>query len=190
MADYNNISKKKKNKKQESTPGNSLDNLIQWNASRRVQKEDTTTLPSSYTEVGTLNSKLLDFEFKIDEFAMRGLNKYRNFLTSPDCDCGCGGKGRPVFDTREELIGFCGSILFDMDCSNCAIFLVHKDGKQEAILKMVEWDEDTDDVEEHIASISTKDNTADSFAIIDAEYGLHCYGLMIEKEDGVWMICE
>ena len=165
------------------------DNIINWEASKDIKSNDT-TLPPSYTECRSLDDKLLNYKIKIDEFAMRGLNKYRNILTAPDCDCGCGGKGNLFFESRDELIGFCGSLLMDIDCDNCAIFLVHNDGLQEMILKSLEWDEEDKDVYPQISSLTSKLNQADLFAEMDAEFGLHCYGMMIEQDDNVWAICE
>ena len=132
---------------------------------------------------------LLNYTFHIDEFAVRGLNKYKNVLSAPDCDCGCGGKAMPVFESDDELFSFCGSVLIDNGCTHSAIFLVHKDGRQQIILTVPNFDEETG--EEYIEKIgSFSGNDADMFAQVDAELGFHCYGMLIEKDDNCWQICE
>ena len=137
---------------------------------------------------------LSSYNFKVDEFAMRSLNKYRNFMSAPECDCGCGGKGRLIFETKEELYGFCNAVLGDMDCCECAIFIIHNDGIQEIIYKHLEWDEDVEEECVSIDLLSPKNDKVlqdtDFFAKLDAEFGFHCYGLMIERDNGSWEICE
>ena len=146
----------------------------------------------SSTSSSTPNIKPLDFKFKVNEFAVRGLNKYKNFLTAPECDCGCGEKGRPMFETIDDLHNFCGSILYENGCGNSAIFLVFKNGKQEVLHCHEIWDE-KDNESLIVSVISPKkgfqlDN--DFFAAFDADMILHCYGLLIEKDDNCWEICE
>ena len=132
---------------------------------------------------------LLNYTFHIDEFAVRGLNKYQNVLSAPDCGCGCGGKAMPVFESDDELFSFCGSVLIDNGCTHSAIFLVHKDGRQQVILTVPNFDEETG--EEYIEKIgSFSGNDADMFAQVDAELGFHCYGMLIEKDNNCWQICE
>lgn len=135
--------------------------------------------------------KLLDYKFKIDEFAARGLNKYRNFLSAPDCDCGCGGKGWPVFDTNEDLYDFCSEVLEDHGCHNSAIFLIHMNGEMEIVHGHIEWDEDTEEESYTVSLLSSEvDMPADTFARIDADLRLCCYGLIIERDNNMWEICE
>ena len=129
------------------------------------------------------------YELRINEFAMRGLNKYRNILSAPECKCGCGNKVDILLPTQKELIDFCGTILFENGCCRSAIFLIHHNGKQEVILTVPGYDEEKDI--EYIEGISGfEDQNVDAFAKFDAEAGLHCYGMMIEKEPGEWRVCE
>ena len=135
----------------------------------------------------TDNNKFLSYSFKVDEFAMRGLNKYRNILSAPDCDYGCGGKGCPMFEDKEVLHDFCSEMLYENGCMNSAIFLVFKDGKQEIV-----WGHTDEDDHKYQISLFTGDKLTpvDIFAHFDADAGLHCYGLMIEKDNNLWEICE
>lgn len=132
-------------------------------------------------------SHLPPYKFKINEFAMRGLNKYRNILSPPICDC-CGEPGFLQIESKDELTGFCAETLLENGCSRSAIFCVHKDGVQEIYLTIPGWDDEEEcEIIENIGSFV--DNNIDAFAKADAELGFHCYGLMIEKENG-WEICD
>lgn len=155
-------------------------------------------LPSSYTTGREI--KFPEYKFKIDEFAVRGLNKYRNFISPPLCEC-CNEPMEMLFETKEELDEFCEEVLLENGCSHSAIFLIYKDGRQRVIFTIPEWDhyepEDPDDETdigydyEYIDAIGVgdvKDN--DGFAVFDAKMGLHCYGLMIEQETNKWMVQE
>lgn len=156
------------------------------NSDSNNAKSDT---KNNTTPTSTPSIKPFEFKIKVNEFAMRGLNKYRNFLNAPECECGCGGKAMPIFDTQEELMNFCAGVLFNNGCSHAAVFLVHKNGNQEIVLTMPGYDEEADC--EYIENIgSFIDNDADAFAKFDGEVGLHCYGMLIEKDDNCWEICE
>lgn len=136
---------------------------------------------------------LVNYGFKINEFAMRGLNKYKNFLTAPECECGCGGKGLLLADNDKDLYDILGSVLYDNGCGNSAVFIVHKDGKQEVIHCHEIWNEESDEADLDINVLSPKSSTKldnDFFAQLDADMCLHCYGLVIEREKGQWEICE
>ena len=125
------------------------------------------------------DNKFLSYSFKVDEFAMRGLNKYRNILSAP--------KRCPMFEDEEVLHDFCSEMLYQNGCGNSAIFLVFKDGKQEIV-----WGHTDEDDHEYQVSLFTGDKLTpvDIFAHFDADAGLHCYGLMIEKDNNLWEICE
>lgn len=163
-----------------------INNIVKWDASKRVKSN--TTLPSSYMKQRSLNKDILNYEFKVDEFAMRGLNKYRNILKSPKCEC-CDKPALMLIDSKDEMDQFCASILLENECCHSAIFLVEHTGTQRIIFTIPEYDEE-ENIEyiENIASVIVDGN--DGFAEFDAEVGLHCYGLIIEKEKGQWMIQE
>ena len=124
---------------------------------------------------------------------MRGLNKYRNFLTAPECDCGCGGKSQIIIYDDEQLHHVCSDLLFDNGCGCSAIFLVHKDGLQEIVLCLEDWNEENDCPMLEVSVLTPKDiNKVDNdfFSSVDGEVGFHCYGLIIERDNGQWEICK
>lgn len=170
-----------------------IDTLDPNDKRKRNSKKNMSDIPNinDYRDKLKKATTPLSYTLKVNEFAMRGLNKYKNILSAPECDCGCGGKGKPIFDNKDDLYNFCGTVLENNGCENSAIFLIHKDGKQEIVYGHVEYDE----VSKENLYISTllsgkKDTPADFFAKFDADVGLHCYGLMIEKDGNSWEICE
>ena len=127
------------------------------------------------------------YRFKVDEFAMRGLNKYRNFLTQPKCD-DCGEPGYLQLATKDDVYGLCNSLLQDHGCYESAIFLVFKDGTHAMCVTNIEYNEKTEEPE--ITGMYVLDGSeVDAFAKLDSDLRLCCYGLMIEHDHG-WEICE
>lgn len=125
------------------------------------------------------------------KFKNYGLNKFRNFLKAPPCDCGCGGKAQPVLHSTKELFHFCYEMLAYNECCQCAIFAHGNDGKMWAIVKLDEVDLDIEyDTEEcPVKFFGIEEYDPDFFSKFDAEFELHCYGLMIQDKD-VWRIVE
>lgn len=120
-------------------------------------------------------------KFRIEKFSAYGLNAFRNFMSAPDCDCGCGGI---MLDDNDEVFGFMNAMLQEHDCECSAIFAIDYDGAMYAGVLEPECEEDSI----HIMGIPN--TNMDFFADIDAEFRLCCYGLMIEIEPGVWKIVE
>lgn len=114
----------------------------------------------------------------IDSYIMYGLNKHRAFLAPPTCE-DCGHDGDLVFEDSDDLKEFCGFVLMDHDCENCAIFVVHRDGIYEAFMKM---DED----EGAIGIIRSDD--MHMFAELDGELRFCCYSLLMETDEGIYEI--
>ena len=174
--------------------GNNISNFNS-NSKKRTSKSKGTkdTLDQIINNQSSSPIKDFKYQYKVDEFAMRSLNKYKNFLTAPDCECGCGDKSMTILED-DDVYDFCGCVLSDIECDNCAIFLVHKDGKQEIVHKHIIWDEDTDDEEVSIDVLSTKnkkdDLEIDFFAKVDAMLQFHHYALLLERDNNVWDICE
>lgn len=57
----------------------------------------------------------------------------------------------------------------------------------------MEFDEEDDDYEDGevvIKLLGTTDGNLTLFQELDAEFGFHCYGLMIETNKGHWKIIE
>lgn len=125
---------------------------------------------------------------KVQEFSLfepYGLNKFRNFLSSPTCKCGCGGKSYIQLLTDEDLCDFAASVLEGNNCSESCVFAIDHIGKMWAIVYMPEENED-----EPFAIFSPHESYIDFFAECDAEFRLCCYALLIEREKGSWEIIE
>ena len=120
----------------------------------------------------------------INNFAAYGLNRRRNFMTSPKC--GCGGKAVVCLDDIEEVKEFCKDMLMEHGCPEAAIFCVFKNGTYAAVVKQ------PDDLEEGqsvlLAIKPTKDR--ELFSDVDAEFRLCCYGMITEVNPGEWNIEE
>jgi len=173
-----------------------IDNANKKSKSSKVfGSKKSTNASSNITPLPSI-SKISSFasQLKPDEFAMRSLNKYRNFMSAPECDCGCGGKGRVILKTSDDVHDFCGAVLSDNDCCECAIFLVYNDGMQEIVHKHLDWDDEEEDEVVCISVLSPKNKKiltdVDFFAQFDASFNLHCYGLMVERDNHDWEICE
>lgn len=117
-------------------------------------------------------------KFRAKCFEAYQLNKHRNFLESPRCDCGCGGKALLV--AEDDIHQIAAGFLEDHDCPNSAVFLLYDDDYMEAVVK-------TEDV---IEVVTAEKYDRQLFSIIDAEFRLCCYSLMMETEDGLWEIIE
>ena len=130
-------------------------------------------------------------KFRARCFEGYGLNKFRNFMSAPECECGCGGKGYLVLETEEDLFGAMHGILADHDCNQCAIFAHAYNDEMYAAIKLSDVEEYDGEVKEcPINFLGVKKTDMDFFRELDAEFCLHCYGLMIQRHDGTWEIIE
>lgn len=136
----------------------------------------------------------MDIKVRVEAFEAYGLNSFRNFLIAPQCECGTASL---LLKTRKELFGFMGGMVLEHGDPDGAIFAVGYDGKMYACMmnpKYEEWllineeDEDTDI--DPVIILGTQDLQMDFFKEIDAEFGLCCYGLIIETKPGQWHIVE
>ena len=89
-----------------------------------------------------------------------------------------------------ERFGFLGGMLSENDCDQCAIFAYGFDGQLYAGLKYVTWDEENNTEKVEMTVLSTDEENLEFFQEVDAEFGLHCYGLIIETKNGEWKIIE
>ena len=140
-----------------------------------------------------MSNKLIKYKFRNEYFAAYGLNKFKNFLNAPICECGCGNKTHILLKDDEALLNLTGQLLSEHDCENCAIFAHSYDNKLYATVKCLEFDEEDDDYEDGevvIRLLGTTDDNLTFFQELDAEFGFHCYGLMIETKKGEWKIIE
>ena len=136
-----------------------------------------------------MSNKLIKYKFRNESFAGYGLNKFKNFMSTPECDCGCGSKGKLLIKENEELFGFMNAILMDNECDCCAIFAHAYDENMYVAIKCIYDDEELDEDETPVKFFGVK-NDMDFFQEMDAQIGLHCYSLMIETKQGEWKIIE
>lgn len=139
------------------------------------------------------NRRLVKFRAKC--FEAYGLNSYRNFLSAPDCECGCGGKMQPVIDNEDELFQFMYMMLADNDCTNCAIFAHGYNDTMYATIKTgdikaFDNEEEPNQKDDPVDFYGIEETDMNFFKEFDAEFCLHCYGLLIQGADGAWTIVE
>ena len=127
--------------------------------------------------------KIKNFNIIPEWFGAYGLDKEKNFLQAPTCECGCGGKAVLLLKDEKELFGFMFNVLIDHECNHCAIFARRNDGYMYAALKV---ENETDDP---VLFFGQEDNN-NFFNVWDDELDLHCYGLLVETKNGEWKIIE
>lgn len=76
-----------------------------------------------------------NIKFRPEWFGAYGLDKEKNFMKAPECECGCGEKALLLINNREDLFGVTTSILMENDCNHCAIFAYSYDDRMYAIIK-------------------------------------------------------
>ena len=123
-------------------------------------------------------------KFRPEWFSAYGLDKNKNFLQSPLCECGCGEKMSLVLEDIKDLFQFMHAMLMENDCNHCGIFAYAFDGSMYAALKV---ENETDDP---VLFFQIKESDLGFFREWDDELELHCYGLIIETQRGLWKIIE
>lgn len=123
-------------------------------------------------------------KFRPEWFGAYGLDKNKNFLQAPLCECGCGEKASLVLEDIKELFQFMNAMLMENDCNHCAIFAYAFDGCMYAALKV---ENETDDP---VLFFQIQESDLGFFREWDDELGLHCYGLIIETRKRLWKIIE
>lgn len=130
---------------------------------------------------------IIDFIFNMENitFDMCGLDAEKNMLSAPLCDCGCGGKMNICLETSDDVDDFCAAMVSEADCKNCACFAISCDNEIYCAIRqgddIYQASTDTLDYIEHLKYKIGK---------MVNELDLHCYGLIAEKEPGVWKIVE
>ena len=128
-----------------------------------------------------MSNKLI--KFRPEWFGAYGLDKDKNFMQAPTCECGCGEKCVLLINDHKELFGFMYNVLMENECNHCAIFAYAFDGNMYAALKV----ENKDD--EPVMFFEQKGNM-NFFKDWDDIVEFHCYGLIIETKRGEWKIIE
>ena len=128
-----------------------------------------------------MSNKLI--KFRPEWFEAYGLDKEKNFMCAPVCECGCGEKAVLLLENNPELFSFMFNVLMENECNHCAIFAHAFDGNMYAALKV----ENEDD--EPVKFFAQKGNM-NFFKDWDDIVEFHCYGLIIETKRGEWKIIE
>ena len=123
-------------------------------------------------------------KFRPEWFSAYGLDKDKNFLQAPLCECGCGEKMNLVLESNKDLFQFMNAMLIENDCNHCAIFAYAFDGSMYTALKV---ENETDDP---VLFFQIQESDLGFFREWDDELGLHCYGLIIETRNRLWKIIE
>ena len=131
-----------------------------------------------------MNQNIERIKFRLEWFGAYGLDKNKNFLQAPLCECGCGEKTSLVLETKEDLFQFMNVMLMENDCNHCAIFAHAFDGSMYATLKVENESGDP------VLLFKVEESDLGFFKEWDNELDLHCYGLIIETKNGLWKIIE
>lgn len=123
-------------------------------------------------------------KFRSEWFEAYGLDKEKNFLQAPVCECGCGSKAVLLLSDREELFGFMYSMLMENECNYCGIFAHAYDNSMYVAIKVGENEE------EPVKFYGLDETDMNFFKEWDDKLELHCYGLLIESKRGKWKIVE
>lgn len=129
-----------------------------------------------------MNQNIERIKFRLEWFGAYGLDKNKNFLQAPLCECGCGEKTSLVLETKEDLFQFMNVMLMENDCNHCAIFAHAFDGSMYATLKVENESGDP------VLLFKVEESDLGFFKEWDNELDLHCYGLIIETKNGLWKI--
>lgn len=117
-------------------------------------------------------------------FDMCGLDKEKNFLQAPLCECGCGNY-MDICAYDDEITDICEQLVEVNDCNHCGVFSITSRNNCVFALKM--YDDETDEV---VIDVFQKDviNDYGDIGKIADELELHCYGLLVCKKPGLYRI--
>jgi hypothetical protein len=123
--------------------------------------------------------------FRPEWFAAYGLDKEKNFLQAPTCECGCGAKCDLILEDETDLVRFAYDLLIDYECEHCAIFAHARSGQMYTMIKT------DNEMGDPVLFFGIPETDMGFFREWDQELNLHCYGLLIETaEKGSWKIVE
>lgn len=117
-------------------------------------------------------------------FDMCGLDKEKNFLQAPICECGCGDY-MDICAYDDEIADICEQLVEVNDCNHCGVFAITSRNRSIFVLKM--YDDEEDDIVINVYQRNAIDDYKDIGKIAD-ELGLHCYGLLVYKKPGLYRI--
>ena len=125
-----------------------------------------------------------NWNFSNITFDTCGLDIKKNFLQAPLCECGCGNY-IDICAYDDEIADICGSFAEVNDCNHCGVFAITS--KNDCVFALKMFDEDVEDV---VITILRKDGITDyrNIGHIADELELHCYGLLVCKEPGLYRI--
>lgn len=112
-------------------------------------------------------------------FAYYGLDKDKNFLQAPLCECGCGHYANLVLEDDDDICGFMHAMLEEHECNHCAIFTV-KGGDE--VLMGIKSD---DGIKCWKCMAEGRENL---FKDIQDGYQFHCYGFLEQVGDNLYRI--
>ena len=120
-----------------------------------------------------------------------GLDVNKNFMVAPLCECGCGKKGNLILNTNQDVRDFCASMLYDLECDNCAICVVPIDKRPYITIKHIgENDNSVVSIFAYGDLDDQNDNDYSIFREFDREFNFHCIGLIMEIDYCMWKIIE
>lgn len=118
----------------------------------------------------------------VSPYSYYGLNRKRNWMKAPDCDCGCGGKMLLCLENDDELFSFCADVLSEHKCSESAIFIVRQDGEMQIAIY--------NSKDNTVIGAKVKEPSTHAFADYDGTEHLCCYSMLIEQKKGEYLIAE
>lgn len=133
-----------------------------------------------------MSNKLIKFAWNFGNitFHMCGLDKEKNFLESPKCECGCGEKTYLILNNKEEATDLAWQLLEDNDCNCCAVFVILEDN---SMVFAYRHGENIDNIS--VYETNKIEDYSDIGKIAD-ELELHCYGLIAHVKENQYSIIE
>ena len=129
-----------------------------------------------------MNNKIFTYvNFGNVTLDMCGLDEKYNILTAPTCKCGCGGKACLVLKNDEDVEDFCVTMLSEGDCEYSGIFYMFNNGITRVVIRSGN----------DIYGFTFNNLYGyEDFGEFVEESGLHCYGVIVELDYGLWKIVE
>lgn len=130
--------------------------------------------------------KIKGFAWNLNDitFNICGLDIEKNILQVPLCECSCGNY-MDICISDDELADICANLVEINNCNHCGVFAITSNNDCVFAIKM--FDEETEDI---VITTYQKDGIIDYINIgyIADELKLHCYGLLVCKEPGLYRV--